>query len=194
MLDQLPAVYRIKLVGLGEPLMNPEFFDLVAAARRRHIRVLTTTNGSLLDETRRAGLLKCGIDHVNVSIDAGRPETHARIRPGSDLERIGANLAALMKERGSRKLPKIRVWHVLQRETTPELPELVRLCASWGVDGLLCSASLTNFGSASLVDVAQQRRAVSEELQQVLPEARAAAEAAGLPFSCPSGPPGLRDP
>ncbi len=54
-LDQLPAVYRIKLVGLGEPLMNPEFFDLVAEARRRHIRVLTTTNGSLLDEKRRGG-------------------------------------------------------------------------------------------------------------------------------------------
>ncbi len=99
-----------------------------------------------------------------------------------------------MKERGARKGPKIRVWHVLQRESTPELPELVRLCASWGVDGLLCSASLTNFGSESLVEVAQGRRAVAEELQQVLPEARALAEGAGLPFSCPSGPPAMSTP
>ena len=34
-LDQLPTIYRIKLVGLGEPLLNPDFFAMVAAARER---------------------------------------------------------------------------------------------------------------------------------------------------------------
>ena len=31
-LDQLPTVYRIKLVGLGEPLLNPDFFAMVREA------------------------------------------------------------------------------------------------------------------------------------------------------------------
>jgi pyrroloquinoline quinone biosynthesis protein E len=188
-LDQLPAVYRLKLVGLGEPLLNPEFFAMVSAARRRHLRVLTTTNGSLLDADRRRALLACGIDHVNISIDAAHPETHARLRPGSDLEQIGADLAALMRERGRRKSPQIRVWHVIQREAVPELPDLVRLCHTWGVDGLYCSAKLTNFGSASLEHVVTERRALADDLQRVLPEARRRAEAAGLPFRCPEAPP-----
>jgi len=193
-LDQLPAVYRLKLVGLGEPLLNPEFFDLAREARRRRLRVLTTTNGSLLDAERRRDLLASGLNHVNLSIDAANPETHARLRPGSDLARIGENIAALLRERGRRKQPQIRVWHVLQHESVPELPDLVSLCAGWGVDGLLCTAKLTNFGSASLEEIVGTRRAVAEDLQRVLPEARRRAQAANLEFRCPDAPPPPRTP
>jgi hypothetical protein len=66
------------------------------ARRRRVFRVLTTTNGSLLDEEHRRELLGCGLTHVNISIDAAQPATHARLRPGSDLERIREGTAALM--------------------------------------------------------------------------------------------------
>lgn len=193
-LDELPTVYRIKLVGLGEPLLNPEFFAMVREARQRGLRVLTTTNGSLLDRERRRELLSCGLTHLNVSVDAARPETHARLRPGSDLERIGEGLAALVKERGRRRRPQIRVWHVLQRESVPELPELVARCAGWRVDGLLCTAKLTNFGSSSLEAVVAQRRALTDDLQRALPEARRRAAAAGLEFRCPDAPPAPRRP
>ena len=192
-LDQLPAVYRLKLVGLGEPLLNPDFFAMVREAKRRRLRVLTTTNGSVLDQARRRELLACGIDHINISIDAARPETHARLRPGSDLAQIGENIAALMRERGSRRR-QVRVWHVIQQESTSELPDLVSLCATWGVDGLLCTAKLTNFGSTSLEEIVSLRRAVTEDLQRVLPEARRRAGAARLEFKCPDAPPGPRRP
>jgi len=194
LLDQLPTVYRIKLVGLGEPLLNPGFFSMVREARRRRVRVLTTTNGSLLDEERRPELLACGLNHLNISVDAAAPETHARLRPGSDLEAISEGVAALVRERGRRRRPAIRVWHVIQRESTPEIPALVRRCAEWGVDALLCTAKLTNFGSDSLEAIVSPRRAVAEELQQVLPEARRIAAAARLGFRCPNGPPPARRP
>jgi len=193
-LDQLPTVYRIKLVGLGEPLLNREFFAMVREARRRRVRVLTTTNGSLLDAERRQELLGCGLTHLNISVDAARPETHARLRPGSDLEQIGEGTAALIRERGKRRGPAIRVWHVIQRESVPEIPELVSKCVEWGVDGLLCTAKLTNFGLASLEEVVEGRRAVAEDLQRVLPEARARAASAGLEFRCPEAPPPPRRP
>ncbi len=194
LLDQLPTVYRIKLVGLGEPLLNPDFFDMVREAGRRRVRVLTTTNGSLLDAERRRELLACGLNHLNVSVDAARPETHARLRPGSDLEQIGVDLASLVEERGPRRRPVIRVWHVIQRESVPELPDLVTRCAEWGVDALLCTAKLTNFGLSSLEDVVAERRAVAEDLRRVLPEARRRAEALGLEFRCPDAPPPPRRP
>jgi len=193
-LDQLPSVYRIKLVGLGEPLLNPDFFDMVRVARKRRVRVLTTTNGSLLDSDRRRELLACGLTNLNLSIDAADPETHARLRPGSDLEQIAEDVTALVRERGSRKYPAIRVWHVIQRESTPEIPDLVQRCADWGVDALLCTAKLTNFGSESLEEIVGQRRAVADDLQRVLPEARRRAAAAGLQFRCPDAPPPPRRP
>ena len=193
-LDQLPAVYRVKLVGLGEPLLNPEFFEMVRAARRRRVRVLTTTNGSLLDPERRGELLACGLTTLNISVDAADPETHTRLRPGSDLEQIAEGTAALVRERGRRRRPAIRVWHVIQRDSVPEIPALVQRCAGWGVDGLLCTAKLTNFGSASLEQVVTERRALEEDLRRVVPEARRLAEAAGLPFRCPDAPPPPRTP
>jgi len=193
-LDQLPTVYRIKLVGLGEPLLNPEFFDMVRAARRRRMRALTTTNGSLLDADRRRELLSCGLQHLNVSVDAADPETHSRLRPGSDLEKIAEGVSALMRERGRRKLPVVRVWHVIQRESTPEIPALVQRCIGWGVDGLLCTAKLTNFGSASMEELIGERRAVAEDLRRVVPEARRLAEGAHFQFRCPEAPPPPRMP
>jgi MoaA/NifB/PqqE/SkfB family radical SAM enzyme len=187
-LEQLPAVYRVKLVGLGEPLLNPDFFDMVREARRRRLRVLTTTNGSLLDADRRRELLSCGLNTLNISVDAANPETHARLRPGSHLEQIGEGTAALIRERRGRH-PAIRVWHVIQRDGVPELPDLVSRCIEWGVDGLLCTAKVTNFGYSSLEEVVAQRRALADDLQKVLPEARRRAAAAGLEFRCPDAPP-----
>jgi pyrroloquinoline quinone biosynthesis protein E len=188
-LDQLPTVYRIKLVGLGEPLLNPDFFGMVREARRRRVRVLTTINGSLLDLDRRRELLACGLHHLNISIDAADPETHARLRPGSDLEQISEGIGALVRERGRAHFPKIRIWHVIQRESTPEIPALVQRCIEWGVDALLCTAKLTNFGSDSMEQVVRERRAVADDLQRMLPQARLLAQAARLEFHCPSAPP-----
>jgi MoaA/NifB/PqqE/SkfB family radical SAM enzyme len=193
-LDALPTVYRMKLVGLGEPLLNPDFFAMVREASRRRVRVMTTTNGSVLDQERRRHLLDCGLHGVNVSVDAADPATHARLRPGSDLERIAENVAALVRERGRRKRPAIRVWHVVQRAATAELPDLVDRCAEWGVDALLCTARVTNFGVETLEEVVATRRAVAEELGRVLPEARRRAALARLRFRCPPAPPGPRVP
>jgi pyrroloquinoline quinone biosynthesis protein E len=192
-LEQLPAVYRVKLVGLGEPLLNPDFFDMVREARRRRLRVLTTTNGSLLDADRRRELLSCGLNTLNISVDAANPETHARLRPGSNLEQIAEGIITLVRER-RRRQPAIRVWHVIQREAAPELPDLVSRCIEWGVDALLCTAKLTNFGYCSLEEVVGQRRALADDLSKVLPEARQRAAAAGLEFRCPDAPPPPRKP
>ena len=167
---------------------------MVRAARRRHIRVLTTTNGSLLDQDRRRELLTCGLNTLNISVDAANPDTHARLRPPSNLEQIAEGVAALVGERGRRRSPAIRVWHVIQQESVAEIPDLVSRCAEWRVDALLCTAKLTSFGFDSLAEVVAHRRVLAEQLQRILPEARRRALSAGLEFRCPSSPPAPRRP
>jgi pyruvate-formate lyase-activating enzyme len=63
----------------GEPLLHPRFFDLAKEARARGVRTLVTTNGTLLDERRIAGLLEAGVDRVTVSVD-GDAQTHEAVR------------------------------------------------------------------------------------------------------------------
>src|SRR5262245_22793428 len=85
-----PDLYRRALDGAGrlefallfqwgEPLLHPRFVELAADAARRGIRTLVTTNGTLLDARRIAGLLDAGVDRVTVSVD-GDAKMHEAVR------------------------------------------------------------------------------------------------------------------
>src|SRR5438552_15370235 len=51
-IDQFPNVKELHLQGLGEPMMHPRFFDMVAYAVERNITVTTNSNLTLLNERR----------------------------------------------------------------------------------------------------------------------------------------------
>ncbi len=85
-----PETFRRALAGAGplefallfqwgEPLLHPGFAALAAEAAARGIRTLVTTNGTLLDAKRIAGILDAKVDRVTVSVD-GDATTHERVR------------------------------------------------------------------------------------------------------------------
>jgi len=196
-LDGIPTLTGIKLQGMGEPLLNPAFFEMVRMARERGIRVKATTNGSLLDPDRRRELLACGIHHVDVSLDGAVAATHEALRPGARFEQIVENLSALMVERGKGRLPRVRVWFVAQKRNLAELPALVDLCATMGVDALGVQWSVTNFGSDVVEERVREQRICEEaEARGIVAEARRRAERIGLtipppPWERPPAPPKL---
>ena len=53
LVDQFPAMTALHLQGLGEPMMHPRFFDMVAYAAQKGVKVSTNTNMTLLN--RRPG-------------------------------------------------------------------------------------------------------------------------------------------
>ena len=55
LIDQFPDLKELQLQGLGEPMMHPRFFDMIAYAVARGIAVSTNTNLTLLT-ARRAEL------------------------------------------------------------------------------------------------------------------------------------------
>ncbi len=62
----------------GEPLLHPQFFEIVSAARARGLSVNLTTNGTLV-ERHWQRIVDSGIDSLSMSID-GLPPTHDRLR------------------------------------------------------------------------------------------------------------------
>jgi radical SAM protein with 4Fe4S-binding SPASM domain len=79
----------ISLDGPGETIMNPDAFRMIGHARSQGIRVMFSTNATLLDEARRADVLNSGADMIIFSINATTPEVyeevhgvHKRIHPG----------------------------------------------------------------------------------------------------------------
>jgi radical SAM protein with 4Fe4S-binding SPASM domain len=91
----------IRYSGQGETMLHPQIFDLLSYAKSRlKIPVNLTTNGTLLDEKRIIRLLEMGVDMVDISIDAHKDETYAKIR-GGKLEITRRNVLNLIRLRNA---------------------------------------------------------------------------------------------
>jgi len=69
---------RVGFTG-GEPLLHPEFWPLLAEARRLRFAVDLSTNGTLLDQDMIDRLARMRLKSVRVSLLGACPETHDRI-------------------------------------------------------------------------------------------------------------------
>ena len=91
----LPVPPTVFFGGLGEPLMHPDFLDMVREAKRLDASVEVITNGLLLDETRAEALIDLALDTLWVSVDGASPECYADVRHNGDLSQVIANLERL---------------------------------------------------------------------------------------------------
>ncbi|HEY7833675.1 MAG TPA: radical SAM protein [Ktedonobacterales bacterium] len=135
--DQLPALDRVVLHGLGEPLMNPELPRIVAHLRQRGAHVLFNTNALLLNEKRGRALIEADLSELRISMDGATPATYARVRGVNEkaLPHIAANLkrfTALQREMGATR-PAASLWFTAMRENIEELPLVVDLADATGV-------------------------------------------------------------
>lgn len=64
----------------GEPLVFPDFDDLVRAIDPQRFYITSDTNGWLLDEARARHLRELGVDKVQISLDSMSPEEHDGFR------------------------------------------------------------------------------------------------------------------
>jgi len=90
---------------MGEPLMHPDIFQMIAAAREAGVpKVGLSTNASLLDERAAERLLASGLDRLECSVDAADEAAFRACRGSDDFRRVVANVErflALKKERGA---------------------------------------------------------------------------------------------
>src|SRR5579864_6599873 len=78
--DQLPALDRVVLHGLGEPLLNPQLPAIVAHLRQRGAYVLFNSDATALSERTARALIAADLNELRVSLDGATPETCARVR------------------------------------------------------------------------------------------------------------------
>ena len=95
--DGTPGLRILLPFQWGEPLLSPMLPRCIAYARQKHIRVMLTTNGVLLDEQRSRALLEAGLERLTLSFD-GDLETHTALR-GVDPEEILARARAFRRLR-----------------------------------------------------------------------------------------------
>ena len=119
---------NVNLSGLGEPLLNPQVFEMIRYAEAQKAVVNFPTNLAVSKEIIRR-LVESGIDQIKVSIDAATRETYTKVRGQDNFGQVVANIAyinQLKKEKGL-SAPELRFNFCLQRHNLDELPALIKL-------------------------------------------------------------------
>ncbi|MFH1985972.1 MAG: radical SAM/SPASM family putative metalloenzyme maturase [Pseudomonadota bacterium] len=134
----LPAVERLLLNGIGEPLLHPDLDAFIRAARARMPETASIgfqTNGILLTPERARSLVTAGADRFCFSVDAVSPALYRQVRAGGEIEGVAAAFAAIGAARKAATRPiSIGVEMVLRRDNLEALPDTVRWAAAHGAD------------------------------------------------------------
>jgi MoaA/NifB/PqqE/SkfB family radical SAM enzyme len=198
LLDQFPDLRELQLQGLGEPMMHPRFFDMVALAARRGIRVGTNSNLTLINPTRGERCVTSGLADLHVSLDGASAATFEFIRIRAHFDRVLANLRQVLeaRKRLDSATPYIDLIVVVMRQNLHELPDLVRLAQSLGLDSIFVQHLCHEFGEASLPEQYRPMRDFVEEqtllnedptrIESYFGEARALAEELGVCLRLPT--------
>jgi radical SAM protein with 4Fe4S-binding SPASM domain len=145
------TIDELHLQGLGEPTMHPQFFDMVAWASARGIRVSTNSNLTLWSQRRARQCVASGLACLHVSLDAASPELYERIRVNAHFGKVIRNLRRVMAARREANSPlAVRIVTVLMRQNLHELPAVVRLAHEEGVEHVFVQYLCHDFEESSL--------------------------------------------
>jgi len=135
---------QVEFCGIGDPLVHPQGFDFLRQARDAGLWLRLVTNAALLDAPRARELAALPLDELHVSINAGRPETYARVHGvppavfGRVLETI--RMVAQARREGGASRPVIETSLVVQALNYAEPMVWARTMAEAGADRLTFSA------------------------------------------------------
>jgi MoaA/NifB/PqqE/SkfB family radical SAM enzyme len=179
--EQCPDLDRVVLHGIGEPLLNPEIFGIVAYLKTRARSVLFNSDAITLTPARARRLIESGLDEYRVSMDAATAATYCRLRGVDQFERVIGNvqrLVALQREAG-RTEPRVSLWFTALRANIEELPAFVELAARLGVGEVYVQRLVFN-GLGLATSASALHGQLRERERERLAEAEAAAWRHGI--------------
>lgn len=180
MVDQLPNLAKISLVGIGESFMNKDLWRIIREAKSRGITIGTTTNGTILTERILHDIFDSGLDWLNFSLDGATKATYEKMRPGAVFEEVLANIRRIVTAAHGHPCPALAVWFLATRENITELPQMVGIVKELGIASLN-TQGVHYWGHQDWHEKASQANAIGD-LGAVLRSTRRLAEAAGVRF------------
>ena len=145
----VPAV----LMSGGEPLMRPDFSELVAHGSAEGVRFTLSTNGTLIDASMAAALATAGVIYAGVSID-GDEQTHDLLRRQKGAYRGAVAGLANLGEAGVRR----GVRFTITPDTYPQLDSVLDLVVSDHIDRICIYHLVPSGRGGRLYDVSPAER------------------------------------
>jgi MoaA/NifB/PqqE/SkfB family radical SAM enzyme len=153
----------------GEPFVNPSIYDMIAYAKEKGIKVVSSTNGHFLAKEENARrLISSGIDTIIIAMDGITQHTYERYRQSGNLATVleGIRNVIAQKQTLNSETPLINLRFLAMKHNEHEIPELKRLAKSLGVDVL----SIKTLNPYSRDTYFEHRAAQGEDYDAFLPE------------------------
>lgn len=136
--------------GAGEPLLNPQIFDMIAYCARRGIPTGISTNATVLSESYSRRLIESGLNYITFAFDSTRPEVYEAYRKGASFEKVRENIIRFLR---IKKEMRSRIFCIIQmvvlKDNQDEGRALMCMWKSEGVDAVrIKKDEVHNEGSA----------------------------------------------
>jgi pyrroloquinoline quinone biosynthesis protein E len=135
-IDQLPKLKKVKIQGMGEPLLNKNLPEFIKYAQDQNIKTQTITNGTVLNPEIAHQLLEAKLSDLTFSIDGATKNTYESLRVNAKYDTVTKNIQHIcdIKKKLGFKTEISIVCLVSNREVLSEVPQLVELASQLGVD------------------------------------------------------------
>jgi radical SAM protein with 4Fe4S-binding SPASM domain len=139
------GVKNIIFIG-GEPLLRKDIFELLQFSKKFNLNTTLVTNGVLLDEEAARNCLEAEVDCLSVSIDAATDKVFRQIRNEDILPVLIKNLNLLnsLKRALNKTRPHLIAVCTIMDDNIEELPEIVELCKSLGMEKIIFQPIVSN--------------------------------------------------
>ena len=142
LLPVFPELETVNIIGIGEPLLNPNIIEMIRLGKASlppNGTFSLTTNATLIDDQMARRLVDSGIDAIVVSVDGATPETFGAIRKDAALDQVLRNVDKLneAKQQQGKPVPRIGFEFVAMKRNVAELPQVVDLAAQHGVSFII---------------------------------------------------------
>jgi MoaA/NifB/PqqE/SkfB family radical SAM enzyme len=135
----LPRAHTLTLSLGSEPTTSPHFVPILRSAATYGVPNLTFfTNGTLLHDATIAAIIESNVTEICISIDGATAATYEAIRRDAHFDQVIGNIRRLVAARTARGRPepRLRFDVVMMKRNVHELPALVELASSLGIDAI----------------------------------------------------------
>jgi pyrroloquinoline quinone biosynthesis protein E len=184
MQDLWVNVVELKLHGMGEPLLHPQFFAMLRFFSDWSIWTRTSTNGSLLFKSEiRDSILQSPLGEMQISIDGATSDVYEAIRVRGKFLQVCDGTRKLNHDLDSAKRLLTRMWVVLQKANSHQLRQFADLAIDLGFQRLTFSLSLNDWGQAAWRDINSNKAIESRLIQESILRLREELISQGLEIS-----------
>ncbi len=129
------GIKEINLCG-GEPLLKDNIFEVVRYAKTKGMKIILTTNGTLINETMARKIVDSGIEVISISLDGATAEVHDKIRgQGGAYAKIIEGIRLLSQYKWGSGPIKVLIL-TISNDNLDELVDYIYLAKELNVEGI----------------------------------------------------------